>query len=249
MKRLLLALTLSTFVVFGLVALTLGADPSPEWSMNATVIEACSCPMFCQCYFNTEPAVHVAEMHKEHADGKHFCKFNLAYKVNKGHHGDVKLDGTKFWLAGDLGEDFATGEMDWVVLTFDKAMTPEQREGLQTIVGNLFPVKWDSFTTSEGTISWTAEKESAHATLDGGKTAEVILKSAAGANTAGEPIVIENLKYWGATENDGFIMMPNEVQAYRVGEKAFEYKGTNGFMITIDIDSKSVESASAESSY
>ena len=29
---------------------------TPEWSFNATIIEACSCPMFCQCYFNTKPA-------------------------------------------------------------------------------------------------------------------------------------------------------------------------------------------------
>jgi hypothetical protein len=28
------------------------------------------------------------------------------------------------------------------------------------------------------------------------------------------------------------------VEAYRVGPKAFEYKGTNGFMLTLDINSK-----------
>ena len=39
---------------------------SPEWSMNASLIEACSCPMFCQCYFNPEPAVHPS-----HASGIH----------------------------------------------------------------------------------------------------------------------------------------------------------------------------------
>jgi hypothetical protein len=33
-------------------------------------------------------------------------------------------------------------------------------------------------------------------------------------------------------------MMPNVVEAYRVGPKAFEYKGTNGFMLTLDISSK-----------
>jgi hypothetical protein len=31
--------------------------------------------------------------------------------------------------------------------------------------------------------------------------------------------------------------MPNVVEAYRVGPKAFEYKGTNGFMITFDVTS------------
>ena len=59
-----------------------------------------------------------------------------------------------------------------------------------------------------------------------------------------EPIVIRNLRYWGAPRHDGFVLMPNEVEAYRVGDKAFEFKGTNGFMITFDISSKDVKQAS-----
>jgi hypothetical protein len=39
--------------------------------------------------------------------------------------------------------------------------------------------------------------------------------------------------------------MPNEVEAYRAGAKPFEYKGTNGFMITFDIASKDVAPAAA----
>ena len=30
--------------------------------------------------------------------------------------------------------------------------------------------------------------------------------------------------------------MPDEVEAYRIGDKAFELKGTNDFMITLDIN-------------
>jgi hypothetical protein len=37
--------------------------------------------------------------------------------------------------------------------------------------------------------------------------------------------------------------MPNEVEAYRLGPNAFEFKGTNGFMITFDIDSKTAPPA------
>src|SRR5437867_8840593 len=40
--------------------------------------------------------------------------------------------------------------------------------------------------------------------------------------------------------HEGFVLMPNTVEAYRVGPKAFEYKGTNGFMITWDMNSKDV---------
>jgi hypothetical protein len=219
-----------------------GKAPAPEWQMNATIIEACSCPMFCQCYFNMEPAGHAG--HAGHGQD-HFCKFNNAYKVNKGHFGTVKLDGAEFWLSGDLGGDFSKGKMDWAHLTFDKATTPEQRQAIQAIAKSLMPVTWNSFTIGEGDVSWTASQGQAHALLDGGKTAEVKLKANPTAMNKSEPTVLKNLTYWGAPRNDGFILMPNEVQAYRVGPKAYETKGTNGFMITFDIDSKTAPASPA----
>jgi len=227
------------------------AAAAADWAMNATVIEACSCPMFCQCYFNAEPAGHGGAGHEGHGGGgEHFCRANNAYKINKGHYGTTSLDGAKFWISADLGASFADGEMDWAVLTFDKSLTPAQREGIGAIAGALFPVKWKSLTTAEGNIDkWEFTKDEAIALLDGGKTGEVHLKRpvASGSN-ADEPVVIKNLKYWGAPRNDGFIMMgPNVVEAYRVGPNAFEYKGTNGFMVTIDITSKDVAAAAAAS--
>ena len=218
--------------------------PAAEWAMNATVIEACSCPMFCQCYFNTKPAGHGAHAgHGGAAD--HFCRANLAYQVNKGHYGTAKLDGARFWVSSDLGADFADGEMDWAILTFDKALSPAQREGIQTIMGHMFPVKWKSFTTAEGVVDkWQFTKDEAHALLDGGKSGEVKLKRFAGMTA--EPIVIKNLPYWGAPRHDGFVLMPNEVEAWRVGDKAFEFKGTNGFMITFDITSNDVKKVASK---
>jgi hypothetical protein len=230
------------------LALSFGADvPSavraagPEWAANVTVIEACSCPMFCQCYFNPKPASHGG--HEGHA-GKHFCKANNAYKVNTGHHGATKLDGAKFWIATDLGDDFADGEMEWAVLYFDKALTPPQRDAIQAIVGHIFPVKWKSFKTAEASIDkWEFTKDAAHALLDGGRTGEVKLKAFPG--MGGAPVVMKNLPYWGAPRHEGFVMMPNEVEAYRVGPNAFEFKGTNGFMLTLDITSKDIKPAVA----
>ena len=217
-------------------AIVFAASPAaPEWAMNATAIEACSCPMFCQCYFNTKPAGHGE--HAGHGGGStHFCRANLAYKINKGHYGKTRLDGAKFWVATDLGGDFSKGEMDWGVLYFDKALSPAQRDAIAAVAGRIFPVKWQSFATAEASIDkWELTPTGAVALMDGGKTAEVRLKKFQGMTD--EPVVIRNLKYWGAPRNDGFIMMPNEVEAYRVGPKAFEFKGTNGFLITIDLTS------------
>jgi hypothetical protein len=209
------------------------AATSPSWSVNATAIEACSCPMFCQCYFNSKPAAH----HDHGGEAKHYCRANLAYRINRGQYGDTKLDGAKFWLANDLGGDFSMGKMDWVVVTYDKATSPAQRVAIRDVVGHLFPVQWNSMKEAEGDIdTWRYDKDGAVATIDGGKTAEVRLKRFPGMTD--EPIVIRNLPYWGTKRHDGFVLMPNEVEAYRVGPNAFEYKGTNGFMITVDMNDR-----------
>ena len=87
----------------------------------------------------------------------------------------------------------------------------------------------------------SATKDRAEARLNGGKNGELVLRRYPGMSD--DPIVIMNLRYFGAPRNEGFILMPNEVEAYRVGDKPFEYKGTNGFMITIDMNSKDFEAA------
>lgn len=228
-----------------------GKAAGPSWSMNATIIEACSCPMFCQCYFAPKPAAHavMAPGHEGHDHGggasEHFCRANNAYRVNKGMYGSTRLDGAKFWLAADLGDDFSDGVMKWAVLHFDPAVTREQREGIRKIMDHLMPVKWQSFevASQDLPIEWTHTGDRAVAKLDGGRAGEVVLNGGSVLRNKSEPVVIQNLKYWGAPRHTGFVLMPNEVEAYRLGPNAFEFKGTNGFMITFDIDSKTAPPA------
>jgi hypothetical protein len=207
---------------------------SSDWALDATIIEACSCTMFCPCYFGTVPSGH-----GHGAMVEHFCRFNMAYRVNHGNFGTVSLDGIRFWIAGDLGADFSTGA-NWAEITFDPAVTKEQRTAVTTIVPHVYPVTWKSFTMgADAPIEWTATTDRAEARLNGGKAAIVVLRKNPGMTA--DPVVIRNLRYFGAPRNTGFVLMPNEIEAYRVGSKAFEFKGTNGFMITYDITSKDVK--------
>jgi len=207
---------------------------APEWSFNATIIEACSCTMFCPCYFSTVPSGHG---HGSMVD--HYCRFNMGYRVNQGTFGNVSLNGIKFWIAGDLGADFSKGA-EWAEITFEPSVKKEQRDAITTIVPHVYPVTWKAFTIGQDApIDWNATNDRAEARLNAGKAAEVVLRRNPGMTQ--EPVVIKNLRYFGAPRNTGFILMPNEVEAYRVGPKAFEFKGTNGFMITYDITSSDVK--------
>jgi hypothetical protein len=216
-----------------------GATPqakavAPAWFMNATIIEACSCTMFCPCYFSTVPSGHNHESMVEH-----YCRFNMGYRVNKGSFKGVALTGMKFWVAGDLGADFSKGS-EWAEITFEPAATKGQRDAITTILPHVYPVTWKALTIgNDARIEWQATADHAEARLDGGKAGEVVLHRNPGMTP--EPVVIKNLRYFGAPRNTGFVLMPNDVEAYRVGPHAFEYKGTNGFMITYDITSKDVK--------
>ena len=223
-------------------AATVSPATPPAWSMNATIIEACSCPMFCQCYFNARPAgIGCCSKPDDSELAKRYCRFNNAFHVNRGSHNGTSLDGIKFWVAGDLGADFSQGQMQWAILHFDPAVTKAQREGVQAILGALYPVKWQNFSIGrDAPMEWIGGKDRSVARLDGGKLAEVVLKRNQGMTD--EPIVMHNLRYWGAPRNDGFVMMANEVEAYR-GEHGYEFKGTNGFMITVDINADDVAAA------
>src|ERR1700721_2655090 len=78
----------------------------PDFDMTASYIEACSCDMFCPCYFNTHSTNHMDDHHMD----AHFCRANLVLKVDKGHYKETKLDGAKAWIATALGGAWTRGK-------------------------------------------------------------------------------------------------------------------------------------------
>jgi hypothetical protein len=210
-----------------------------DWSMNASVMQACTCPVLCQAVVDREATSDEGS----YLDPPHYCRFNSAFLVNYGHAGPVRLDGAKFWISGDFGTDPSKGSADWAILTFDRATSQPQRDALAAIVARLMPAKWQSLTLAEGDIRWTPGREVAWATLDGGETAEIRLKRFQGITR--DPVTIQNLRYFGASRTESFVLMPNVVQALRKGDKAFESRGTAGFMATVDADSRTAPAAGA----
>jgi hypothetical protein len=215
----------------------LAKEGSVDWAMNATIIDGCSCRMLCPCIFGSPATVGSAATH-QHA-GHRSCYFNAAFRVNRGHHDKVKLDGLKFWFAGDKG-DARTVE-----LTFEPAATEEQRAGVRVLLSHFLPLKWRSLTEgADAKIDWMADATHAEARLDGGKAAEVLMSRFSGAMGKGTT-VIKNLKYFAAPRNDGLNIMPVDRLAYRRGPKPapFEFRGTSGWTVTIDMHSKDVVAA------
>lgn len=214
---------------FGLLVLT-GTPPARssgsnrDFDITSTYIEACSCDMFCPCYFNTHSTAH------EHA---HFCRANLVFRVDKGHYKDVQLDGAKVWLSSDLGSDWSTGKDSWVVVTYDPSVSPAQQAALDDIVAQLYPFKWTWMKTDKAAFTWDIDTKAGVATAkraDG--KGEVMLERVKGDNP-GEEVVMKNLRYWNAQSNEGFRMWKSRHEMYEEQGQKFDYSGTNGFLITI----------------
>jgi hypothetical protein len=92
-------------LTFFLLLTTFSWGQDKPWKVTLEYIEACSCSLFCPCYFNQHA--------QDHHSGEHHCNFNNVPRVLSGNYGGVDLKGLKVWLNGDLGDDWATkGEAD-----------------------------------------------------------------------------------------------------------------------------------------
>jgi hypothetical protein len=205
----------------------------PDFDMTASYIEACSCDMFCPCYFNTHSTAHRGEHMEEH-----FCRANLVLKVDKGYYKNTKLDGAKVWIATDLGSEWSTGKDSWAVLNYDPSVTPEQKTALNDIIGQLYPFQWQKFDVDTQGFTWDVDEKAgiAKAKMNNGK-AEVVLEKSKGDDPSRE-IVMQNLKYWTAQSNDGFRMWKSKHEGFEGKDHKFSYDGTNGFLITIHFSGK-----------
>ncbi len=196
------------------------AAEKPKWQMKADYIEACGCHLFCPCYFN------------QHAEHPH-CEFNMAVKVREGYSGATSLTGAKYWLTGDLGDEWGTNHKGkWVVVSFDPATTKEQRDALAPMILKTYGLEWGELKVQEAAIEITRTHDIAEATLGGGKMAAMKLKREPGADGTG--IVLRNVKYFGAQNNSGFELYRSIEHRSDLPGHTFSYSDRNAFLISID---------------
>jgi hypothetical protein len=91
-----------------------------DWSIKGPELSACNCSWGCPCQFNALPT---------HGD----CRAAVAFRIDEGHFGDVRLDGLKvvgiFAWPGAIHEGHGEG-----LAVIDERATPEQRDALLKIL-------------------------------------------------------------------------------------------------------------------
>jgi hypothetical protein len=202
------------------LAVSLAAAPSePLWQMRADYVEACSCHLFCPCYFNK---------HAEHP----MCEFNMAVKVREGHSGATNLAGAKYWLTGDLGDEWGTAKKgSWVVVSFDPSTSKAQRDALAPIILKTYGLEWGDLQVQESPIEIRQSGNLVEAKLADGQRAYMKLQREPGVD--GKGVVLRNVKYFDAVQNDGFQMYKSIEHRADVAGHQFSYSDRNAFLITI----------------
>jgi len=206
-------------LAFGIIASSQQTEPS--WYIKAHIDEACSCPLFCPCYFNPTPAGP-------------FCNFNNVFTVEQGNWGNVRLDGMEVWVSGNLGDNFGDGTTEGLIVAFEPAATQQQVDAFMQIATKIYPVKWERIVTTDRTditITHSPERHMANR-ADGKGSVELIAPSGSAGDGKTAP-VIQNLRYFGAPKNAGFKLYYG---THRFSGHGYDYSYTkrNGF--TIDIE-------------
>ena len=97
----------------------MSATAKTKWSIEADYVQACNCDYGCPCEFEARPTMG-------------FCDGMGAWRINRGRHGDLSLDGLAIGFVahwpGALHEGNGT-----LALFFEQKANPKQREALMKI--------------------------------------------------------------------------------------------------------------------
>ena len=216
----------TSVLVLGVLLLILLVSSSPAqtavkekpWSVKATFIDACSCNLLCPCLFNTHP-------------DKDFCKYNTVIKIEKGNYGEVKLDGMKVWMSGDMGADFSSGELKSMYMTFEPSATQEQVDAAMKVLSLVSPMKAKDTGVDRAPIVWELKGKTAHAKLGDGQ-GEVSLSVVIGKDGK-KPVVLTNIALGAEKKNNGFILAKSK-HHYKGHRLDYAYEDASGGIYEVE---------------
>jgi hypothetical protein len=95
------------------------STPQTKWALDADFIQACSCDYGCPCEFSAPPT-------------RGFCEGTGAWRVTRGHFGNVPLDGITVGFAAHWPKAIHEGN-GTLAIFIDERATNDQRQALLTI--------------------------------------------------------------------------------------------------------------------
>ena len=158
-----------------------------RWTMKGQYMEACSCNFLCPCIPKnaTTPATH------------DFCKVALAFAVDAGSYGDVRLDGVRFVFFAQSKAVMSQG--DWIGgLIIDTAASDAQVEAVAAIASGaaggplalLAPLIGEFRGVERHPITFVKDGKSVSVKIDGRLDQQVV--GVDSVSVPGECVVVDN---------------------------------------------------------
>jgi hypothetical protein len=158
-----------------------------RWTMKGQYMEACSCNFLCPCIPKnaTTPATH------------DFCKVALAFAVDAGSYGDVRLDGVRFVFFAQSKAVMSQG--DWIGgLIIDTAASDAQVEAVAAIASGaaggplalLAPLIGEFRGVERHPVTFVKDGKSVSVRIDGRLDQQVI--GVDSVSVPGECVVVDN---------------------------------------------------------
>ena len=217
---------LTLIAAVGVLQTAARAAEEPAWSIEAKEISADSCDPHCPCPLGLAPT---------HGH----CDYVSLWQVEKGHYGDVKLDGVKFGIAGSFTQK-VVGEPvknTFVAYYIDSGASADQKEALRKLfTGPSFAGQGQAAEVKELAINF----ENLEAFGQVGKKVSC---------TVGEIAKVEVTPIPGGTDPSKPLAVENEAEAglkwtalgkttnsfYRSAGKDYKFEGTSGMSHLIEI--------------
>lgn len=193
------------------IALPLSALAT-EWSVKADYAESCSCNPSCPCIYGSPPT-------------RGFCDGTSLVVIEKGHYGDVNLDGLTIVSA------FGTGQ--WVKYFVSENATDQQLKIIDKLMPAIFGYHKSAKVLATEKAAVKVERTPTNLKYSAPDTM-VEIERMKGAD--GGPIKLTNLPI------QGFPIPPlldaeqykSVTLSHQSKDKEFSYSGTNGFVAIID---------------
>jgi hypothetical protein len=158
-----------------------------RWTMKGQYMEACSCNFLCPCIPKnaTTPATH------------DFCKVALAFAVDAGSYGDVRLDGARFVFFAQSKAVMSQG--DWIGgLIIDTAASDAQVEAVAAIASGaaggplalLAPLIGEFRGVERHPVTFVKDGKSVSVRIDGRLDQQVV--GVDSVSVPGECVVVDN---------------------------------------------------------
>jgi hypothetical protein len=166
------ALSVGSICLITLLVLISGCQEKteiPNWSLEATYYESCSCNAPCPCPFGLPMT-------------NSYCKLNGLLEIHEGHYNDIDLKGLQMIMSGSVGK--------WGEYYFSEATDSAQKHSIEYILEVVNAAGFDTILSSE--------KTKINFKNNNGKVAfstsniNVVMSMVKGEND--QPIFIQNLK-------------------------------------------------------